>query len=87
MISLDVYQHRQTLKIFSDQLLVHLIYFQIVVRRLPASMKENDFLESVSPLPDYDYFHFAEADQTLAQYGLGRYINAFAYCKILVIIL
>ena len=50
-------------------------------------MKENDFLESVSPLPDYDYFHFAEADQTLAQYGLGRYINAFAYCKILLLIL
>ena len=58
-----------------------------MVRRLPASMKENDFLESVSPLPDYDYFHFAEADQTLAQYGLGRYINAFAYCKILLLIL
>ena len=36
-------------------------------------MKEQDFLESVSPLPDHDYMKFSEADQTLVPFGLARY--------------
>merc|ERR1711981_762754 len=49
----------------------------IVVRRLPPSMKEKDFLESVSPMPDHDHFEFSEADQTLVPYGLSRAIINF----------
>ena len=48
------------------------LILQIVVRRLPPSMKEKEFLESVSPLPDHDHFDFFEADQTLIPYGLSR---------------
>ena len=31
---------------------------KIVVRRLPPSMTEEEFLNQVSPLPDHDYIRF-----------------------------
>lgn len=44
---------------------------QIVLRRLPASLTSEQFLEIVSPLPDYDYYRFCKAD---LRYG-GRSID------------
>ena len=31
---------------------------KIVVRRLPPSMTEEEFLNQVSPIPDHDYIRF-----------------------------
>ena len=35
---------------------------KIVIRRLPPSLTKEQFLEIVSPLPEYDYFCYANAD-------------------------
>jgi regulator of nonsense transcripts 3 len=32
---------------------------KIVVRRLPPSMTEEEFLDQVSPIPDHDYIRFS----------------------------
>ena len=37
-------------------------FIQIVLRRLPPSLTSEQFLEIVSPLPDYDYYRFCKAD-------------------------
>lgn len=48
--------------------LLNLIDFiQIVLRRLPPSLTSEQFLEIVSPIPDYDYYRFCKADL--------RYVN------------
>lgn len=49
---------------------------KLVIRRLPPSMSENDFLKQVSPLPDHDYFCFYEANSGLGPHSFSRaYIN------------
>lgn len=49
---------------------------KIIVRRLPPSMKEEDFLKEVSPLPRHDYFCFFEASSGLGPHAYSRaYIN------------
>ena len=49
---------------------------KVVVRCLPSSLLRETFLEQVSPLPDYDYLHFAPADPTLGNYAYSTvYIN------------
>lgn len=49
---------------------------KLVIRRLPPSMSEDDFLKQVSPLPDHDYFCFFEADSNLRPHSYSRaYIN------------
>lgn len=50
---------------------------KLVIRRLPPSMSENEFLKHVSPLPEHDYFCFFEANSTgLGPHSFGRaYIN------------
>ena len=51
---------------------------KIVVRRLPPSMTEEDFLEAVSPLPDLDHFYFVTSnrDPALEPHNFSRaYIN------------
>jgi regulator of nonsense transcripts 3 len=35
---------------------------KIVIRRLPPTMNKDQFLDIVSPLPDYDYMYFCNAD-------------------------
>ena len=35
---------------------------KIVIRRLPASMSKDQFLEIVSPLPDYEHMYYCNAD-------------------------
>lgn len=49
---------------------------KLVIRRLPPSMSENEFLKQVSPLPDHDYFCFYEANSGLGPHSYSRaYIN------------
>lgn len=49
---------------------------KIIVRRLPPSMKEDDFLRQVSPLPEHDYFCYFDANPSLGQHAYSRaYIN------------
>ncbi|XP_042866012.1 regulator of nonsense transcripts 3A-like [Penaeus japonicus] len=49
---------------------------KVVARRLPPSMTEEEFLEAVSPLAEYDYFIFVPADRSLGSYAFSRaYIN------------
>merc|ERR1711962_558098 len=40
-------------------------------------MMEKNFLESVSPLPNHDYFHFSEADPSLRPFGLAKAVFNF----------
>lgn len=49
---------------------------KLVIRRLPPSMSEDEFLKQVSPLPDHDYFYFYEANPGLGPHSFSRaYIN------------
>lgn len=49
---------------------------KLVIRRLPPSMSEDDFLKHISPLPEYDYFCFFEANSGLGPHSFSRaYIN------------
>lgn len=51
-------------------------YNKLVIRRLPPSMSEAEFLKHVSPLPDHDYFCFFEANTNLGSDAYSRaYIN------------
>lgn len=50
--------------------------WQVVARRLPPTMTEEEFLEAVSPLAEYDYFSFVPADKSLGAHAFSRaYIN------------
>ncbi|XP_050716681.1 regulator of nonsense transcripts 3B-like [Eriocheir sinensis] len=44
---------------------------KVVVRRLPPTMTEEEFLEAVTPLPEHDYFSFCPSDGSLGS------INSF----------
>ncbi|XP_041357554.1 regulator of nonsense transcripts 3A-like isoform X2 [Gigantopelta aegis] len=49
---------------------------KVVMRRLPPSLTPEQFLEQVSPLPNYDFFYFVKADMSLGQWAFTRaYIN------------
>ena len=49
---------------------------QVVTRRLPPSMTQDQFMEQISPLPKYDYLYFVKADVSLGQYAFSRaYVN------------
>ncbi|RWS06953.1 Regulator of nonsense transcripts 3A-like protein [Dinothrombium tinctorium] len=49
---------------------------KVVVRHLPPSMTEEQFLEQVSPIPDHNYFYLAKADLSLGPFAFCRaYIN------------
>lgn len=49
---------------------------KVVIRRLPPSMTQDQFLEQVSPLPEHDYMYFVKADMSLGQFSFSRaYIN------------
>lgn len=50
--------------------------WQVVARRLPPTMTEEEFLEAVSPLAEYDYFSYVPADKSLGAHAFSRaYIN------------
>ncbi|KAK7603435.1 hypothetical protein V9T40_003434 [Parthenolecanium corni] len=50
---------------------------KVVIRKLPGSMTEQSFLESVSPLFDHDYFYFIEGENpSFGEFNYSRaYIN------------
>lgn len=49
---------------------------KLVIRRLPPSMSEEEFVRQVSPLPEHDYFCFFEANPNLGSHAYSRaYIN------------
>ncbi|XP_012540371.1 regulator of nonsense transcripts 3A isoform X2 [Monomorium pharaonis] len=49
---------------------------KVVIRRLPPTMTQDQFLEQVSPLPEHDYMYFVKADMSLGQFAFSRaYIN------------
>ncbi|XP_061401828.1 regulator of nonsense transcripts 3B [Musca vetustissima] len=39
--------------------------FQIVIRHLPPTMTEEEFLKQIDPLPEHDFYYFAAADWSL----------------------
>lgn len=45
---------------------------KIVVRHLPPTMTESEFLEQVGPLPENDYYYFCPADWSLGQEATCR---------------
>ncbi|KAK0048795.1 regulator of nonsense transcripts 3A-like isoform X1 [Biomphalaria pfeifferi] len=49
---------------------------KVVIRRLPPSLTPEEFVQQVSPLPEYDFFYFVRADMSLGQNAFTRaYIN------------
>lgn len=49
---------------------------QVIVRRLPPTMSEEEFLKQIEPIPEHDYFYFVSADWTLGHNATCRaYIN------------
>jgi len=49
---------------------------KVVIRRLPPTMTEAEFLDAISPIPDHDYIRFVKADFTWDQDAFCRaYIN------------
>ncbi|KAL5004984.1 hypothetical protein ScPMuIL_018440 [Solemya velum] len=45
---------------------------KIFIRRLPPSLTPEAFLEQVSPLPNYDFFYFSKADNSLGPNAFTR---------------
>lgn len=45
---------------------------RVVIRHLPPTMSEEQFLDQISPLPDHNYFHYAAADLSLGPYAFCR---------------
>lgn len=49
---------------------------KLVIRRLPPTLSEEEFLKQISPLPRYDYFCYFESNSGLGQHCYNRaYIN------------
>lgn len=49
---------------------------QVIIRHLPPTMTEEEFLKQIDPVPDHDYFYFVPADWSLGINATGRaYIN------------
>ncbi|KAF8792391.1 Regulator of nonsense transcripts 3A like protein [Argiope bruennichi] len=49
---------------------------KVVIRRLPPTMSEEQFLEQISPVPEHDYMYFVKADMSLGPHAFSRaYIN------------
>ncbi|KAM7343729.1 UPF3 regulator of nonsense mediated mRNA decay [Cochliomyia hominivorax] len=38
---------------------------KVVIRHLPPTMTEEEFLKQIDPLPDHDFYYYAEADWSL----------------------
>lgn len=51
---------------------------KIVIRRLPPSMTKDQFLDIISPMPEYDFFYFSQADMSL---GVNAFSRAYIYFK------
>ena len=43
---------------------------------MPSTLSSESFLRCVSPLPEYDYYYFVEADKSMEPHAYSRaYIN------------
>lgn len=51
---------------------------KIVIRRLPPSMTKEQFLDIISPMPEYDFFYFCQADMSMSVNAFSR---AYIYFK------
>ncbi|GIY64769.1 regulator of nonsense transcripts 3A [Caerostris darwini] len=50
---------------------------KVVIRRLPPTMTEDQFLDQISPVPDHDYMYFAKADMRLGPHAFSRAVINF----------
>lgn len=51
-------------------------FTKVIVRRLPPNMSQEEFLNQVSPIPDYDYIYSVKGDMSLGENAFTRvYIN------------
>uniref|UniRef100_A0A023GKT9 Putative regulator of nonsense transcripts 3a n=1 Tax=Amblyomma triste TaxID=251400 RepID=A0A023GKT9_AMBTT len=49
---------------------------KVVIRRLPPTMTEEQFLEQISPVPESDYMYFVKGDKNRGPHAFSRaYIN------------
>ncbi|XP_017780880.1 PREDICTED: regulator of nonsense transcripts 3A [Nicrophorus vespilloides] len=49
---------------------------KVIIRRLPPGITQADFLNQVSPAPDYDYIYMVRGDMSLGENAFSRvYIN------------
>ncbi|XP_033118090.1 regulator of nonsense transcripts 3B-like [Anneissia japonica] len=49
---------------------------KVVIRRLPPTLTEENFVEQISPMPQNDYFCFVKAERCLAPFAFSRaYLN------------
>lgn len=49
---------------------------KVVIRRLPPTMTEEQFLEQISPVPESDYMYFVKGDKSRGPHAFSRaYIN------------
>ncbi|XP_031626703.1 regulator of nonsense transcripts 3B-like [Contarinia nasturtii] len=49
---------------------------KVVIRRLPPTMTEDEFVKQIEPIPDHDYFYFVAADWSLGVNATCRaYVN------------
>lgn len=49
---------------------------KVIIRRLPPAMTEEEFLNQVSPIPDYNYIYTVKGDMSLGENAFSRvYIN------------
>lgn len=49
---------------------------KVVIRRLPPTMTQEEFLNQVSPVPEYNYIYYVKGDMSLGEYSFARaYIN------------
>ncbi|XP_035221119.1 regulator of nonsense transcripts 3A-like [Stegodyphus dumicola] len=49
---------------------------KVVIRRLPPTMIQEQFIEQIAPLPEHDYMYFVKADMRLGPHAFSRaYIN------------
>lgn len=49
---------------------------KVIIRRLPPNIQEDEFLNQISPLPDYDYLYMVRGDFSLGENAFARvYIN------------
>lgn len=82
--SIVLTQHRRLRQFHVSHGFACLVY-QVVIRRLPPTMTEEEFLEQIEPMPDHDYFYFVSADWTLGQQSSSRaYINFCNFADIFI---
>lgn len=50
----------------------HFYVIQVIIRKLPPNMTEEEFIKSIDPIPDHDYLYFVPVDWTLGTEATSR---------------